>query len=445
MPGREAALYQRGKYWLDWDIRADGSRRTPFLTIFWYDPAARRVRSASTRTADETEGMIALDRRFLADRSEAPAFCHACGQPIAHAAAYLLNDAIADYRLEKGDGQSSADTIAARLKHATDFLVAEEARGPESRFGLETSCAIAATPAFAEAFRTWSKAQPVTWRNRKGEVTVSRQRAPATTEESITQLAAVLNHAVDRERSDKRPAYRPLPRKQVSRPRRTRIGVPELAAMLAYAAEPKRRRGALHAFLVASICTIARPEAVVDIAVAPDRGQWWPGSATLDLNPQGRTQTKKHRAVVPVLPVLREWLAAELAEYQALDAAQRAGRGWLVNYYGRPVLDVDGAWESMLVELKLPTSREWRSYLLRHSLATLVRNRGASHWDLAGYMGHRLPGQTETYAVGEFPTVVKALSGIISELEELAPGALHRNSTGASLRLVVSEEAKMTG
>ena len=39
MSRREAPLYRRGKYWLDWDRKADGALRTPFLTIFWYDPA----------------------------------------------------------------------------------------------------------------------------------------------------------------------------------------------------------------------------------------------------------------------------------------------------------------------------------------------------------------------------------------------------------------------
>lgn len=72
-----------------------------------------------------------------------------------------------------------------------------------------------------------------------------------------------------------------------------------------------RQRSLLHAFLVSSVGTIARPGAVVDINAAPDRQQWWPCPApTLDLNPQGRTQNKKHRALLPVLPLLDRWLAA---------------------------------------------------------------------------------------------------------------------------------------
>ena len=59
-----------------------------------------------------------------------------------------------------------------------------------------------------------------------------------------------------------------------------------------------------HAFLVGSICTIARPGMVVDINVAPDREHWWPGSPTLHLNPHGRLQNKKHCALPPVMPLL---------------------------------------------------------------------------------------------------------------------------------------------
>jgi integrase len=257
----------------------------------------------------------------------------------------------------------------------------------------------------------------------------------------------VLNHAANAEppRSDKRPIYRPLPAAQVQRKRRTRVGVEELAKMVAYSAEPGKQRGSLHAFLIGSLCTIARPGAVVDINVAPDREQWWPGAPTIDLNPQGRTQNKKHRAMVPVLPLLGSWLQAELDDYLALKPEARIGRGWLVNYHGRPVQDVDRAWDTMLQKLELPMGREWRSYVLRHSIATLCRNRGAERWDLEGFMGHRAGSQTEVYAIGEFPSVQRALQSILDEIEKLAPGSLHRKRTGASSPTAQRQEAKMSG
>ena len=72
MPGREAPIYRRGKYWLDWDRNADGSLRSPNLTIFWYDPTARRVRSSSARTGEQGPAIVALDKLYLGDADEAP-------------------------------------------------------------------------------------------------------------------------------------------------------------------------------------------------------------------------------------------------------------------------------------------------------------------------------------------------------------------------------------
>lgn len=445
MPSREAPIYRRGKYWLDKLRREDGAERSPNWYVFWYDPDARREASASTGTEDAEAAIVALDRRYLADKSEGPAFCHACGQPLASADAYLLTDAIADYMLEHGDLKSSSISIHARLKHVLDFLDAEEARG--GVFGIQTSCAAAAGNVFVAAFRAWSREEPVTWRNKRGEVTVSRLRSAATTEESVLQLAAALNHAVsaDPPRSEKRPVYKPLPRKQVSRPRRHRVDIAVLGDMLAYAAETAKKRASLHAFIVASLCTIARPDSVVDIGVAPDREQWFPGSPTIDLNPFGRAQTNKYRPVIPVLPVLEQWLAAELLAYQKLDPAARAGAGFLVNYYGSQVLNVKRAWSTMLDELKLPQGREWKPYLLRHSLATILRNRGVAKWDLEGFMGHDVTGSTEVYAIGRFDTVYRALEDVLGEIDLRAPGALRRTCAEVGLSGPPARRLKMTG
>jgi integrase len=82
-------------------------------------------------------------------------------------------------------------------------------------------------------------------------------------------------------------------------------------------------------------------------------------------------------------------------------------------------------------------------YVLRHSLATLARNRGAEKWDLEGFMGHRAGSQTEVYAIGEFPSVVRALESIISEIESLAPSAMHRSRTGPAKSSTMREDKKM--
>ena len=407
------AIYRRGKYWLAWDSKRDGTLRSPNLTIFWYDPPpGRRIRSASTGTGDEVEAIKKLDLAYLSDQGESISYCPTCGQTLVKAEAYLLADAIVDYRTEHGDQKASSTSIAGRLKHILEYLAEN---------GLSaTSCEAATTSVFAEKYRVWARTQPVRWRNKSGEVTIEKVRSPAAIEESLNQLRAVLNHAVETRRSDARPTFKTLTRRKASSPRRVRCDIRVLENMLAYAAEPKMKREALHAFLIGSLTTIARPDAIFDISIAPKRRQWWPGSETIDLNPAGREQTKKFRPVLPALPLLAAWL----------NSINNPG-GWLVAHKQQPILRIDKAWKSMLTALYLPMEREWMPYILRHSLATMVRERGASPWDLSGYMGHRMPGQTETYAVTSlYPTVTRALQEIIAELSANSSTILHRSCTG---------------
>lgn len=444
MSERAPPIYRRGKYWVDKLCRSDGTERSPHWYVFWYDVDARREASASTGTPDDDEAIRACDRRYLADRGESHAFCYACGQPLASAADYLLLDAIADYRIEHGDLQISAGPISARLKHVIDFVDAEEAAG--GVFGINTSCATACGTPFITAFRAWSRLQPVVSRNKKQEITASRPRSVAATEESVLQLAAALNHAADADppRSERRPIYKPLPRSQVSRPRLRRADVATLARMLAFAAEPDKKRASLHAFLVASICTAARPDTVLDISIAPERCQWEPGLKVIDLNPHGRAQTKKYRPIIPVLPALEDWLRAEWRAYQKLDRADRIGAGFLVNYYGRPVTSVRTAWRTMIDELDLPKSREWGAYILRHTLATLLRAKGADKWELQNFLGHART-TTDIYAVSIYPSVTQALTAILDEIEQLSPGAIRRNGAENALPGPSTVEVKMTG
>lgn len=70
MPRNEEPIYRRGKYRLGWDRNAAGDLRSPYLTVFWYEPAARRERSRSTRTAEVEAAIMFLDRLYLADTTD---------------------------------------------------------------------------------------------------------------------------------------------------------------------------------------------------------------------------------------------------------------------------------------------------------------------------------------------------------------------------------------
>lgn len=54
-----------------------------------------------------------------------------------------------------------------------------------------------------------------------------------------------------------------------------------------------RERALLHRFLIVSVSTWARPDAVYDLSTDPERQQWISKAAVVALNPKGRPQTKK--------------------------------------------------------------------------------------------------------------------------------------------------------
>jgi hypothetical protein len=120
---------------------------------------------------------------------------------------------------------------------------------------------------WVEAFRQWATRQPIITPTGK-----RKQRAPSTIENSVLQLAAVINHTFDRKRTGKEAHFRPAPTKDVNRTPGHRSDVAELAKMFRYAVDPnrKQRRIPLHRFLLISIATLARPDAAHGCASRAD-------------------------------------------------------------------------------------------------------------------------------------------------------------------------------
>ena len=422
MSGTFKTVYERGGFKLGWDSKKSGDLRSPNLAIVWYDRERGRLRSESTGTSDVQVAKTKLDLKYSASTGGACSFCAQCGQSVADASKYLLLQALMGYYEEVGQDRVSRESIKARLKHLTEFVHATDQVG--------ATCADV-DERFVRHFRAWSAAQPIVSVNKVGEVTSSRPRSPATTEESVIQLKAALNHAVAERRIQVVSKVTILGRSKVSPDNITRVDLPIIASMLRYASASPRR-AALHAFLVASITTLARPDAVFDISTNEARQQWRKGSHLLRLNPRGRTQTNKRRPDVPMPPLLLEWLTQ--------TANDSDTNGWLVNFRGEPVKDVRSAWTSMLKALGLPQDRDHGSYIIRRSMATILRNWHheagrfqVSEWDLQAQMGHRGQSTTEVYAKASLThksTVQRALAEVLKELERLAPGALHRKNTG---------------
>ena len=134
----------------------------------------------------------------------------------------------------------------------------------------------------------------------------------------------------------------------------------------------------------------------------------------------------------------------QLDAWLEVTAADATSNGWLVNWRGERVSDVGSSWDSMLEALGLPMEREHKSYLLRRSMATILRNwhhKGGGTkvdgWELEAQLGHRRRSQTEVYALASpsaNDTVQTALQEVLAQLERLAPSAFHRSNTGGAMR-----------
>lgn len=401
MPRRAKAkgLYHRGPYRLDWDRKRDGSLRTPYLTIFWYDAERGRERSASTGTGELAEAKAALDRHYLANTT-GEAFCPTCGQRRQAAAGFLVTQAVSDYLAVKAGGDPA---IGHRIAHVVAFI-ADTGRAALTCRQFDEG--------MASRFRDWMASRPI--------ANTDRERSPSTIENSLIQLAAAIRLSHRRGDSPVPPQFRPIPTVQLNRTPQHRSDVAELARMFAYAIDPRFpvKRAALHRFLIGAVGTLARPEEVHDISTEPEREQWNSNARVLNLNPRGRRQTRKYRATIPTPWQLAQWL----------DARPRQ------RFVG--VASVKSAWEAMAVDLGLPGDGESGMKLIRRSMATLLRNRlPKADWpEIEMWLGHdRFDTTSAIYAPfdpGYLAAARAEIEAILNEIEALVPGAIYRTNTG---------------
>ncbi|WP_376775624.1 site-specific integrase [Rhizobium laguerreae] len=135
----------------------------------------------------------------------------------------------------------------------------------------------------------------------------------------------------------------------------------------------------LFVYCMIALNTLARPDAVLDLAPAQVNLK----DRRISLNPQGRKQTKKFRPIVPITDTL-------------LSFVQETDRPRFVTWHGKAVNRIDGSFGRMIANAQLPS--EITPYSLRHTMATELRRRGVPPWEVEGLLGHRRPGVTEKYA-----------------------------------------------
>lgn len=412
-------LYQRGKYWLDWDTRADGSFRSPYLAIFWYDSARGRTRSATTGTGDVSAAEKALDAKYL-ETEKGVSTCPHCGQPMRRAG-FLVTNALNNYQVGVAEKRGSKDAIKARLNHVYKYI----ATLPDPGVICEQ-----VDEDWIERFREWMAKQPIISPTGK-----HRTRSIGTIEASVIQLQAAINYAERRRDISTRALFKPRQASEVNRTPTHRADIKELAKMFRYALvldhKPeipadvvkvmRQQRQPLLRFLRISIATVCRPDAAYDFSTEKRLQQWLPQHSVIQLNPKGRRQTRKYRATVKCPRQLVSELNATKDRYVG-------------------VRNVRTAWDNMATEIGLPSEGEAGQKLIRRSMGQLLRDprRKVPEEMLEIQMGHRpISSTTDVYAPylpDYLAPCVKAIERIIDEIEKLAPGAYHRKDTGESVK-----------
>ncbi|EQA97322.1 hypothetical protein L286_23645 [Sphingobium sp. HDIP04] len=324
---------------------------------------------------------------------------------------------IQDYLAAKGGGDKA---IGHRIAHVTRYIAER---------GDVTLICERVNEEWIAGFRAWLAPQPIISPSKQ-----ERPRALSTIENSVIQLAAAINFSHGRGDTIKPAQFKPIPTKSINRTPEHRSDIKELARMFAYATDERFpvKRAALHRFLIASVATLARPDAVHDISTDPKRRQWNSNARVLNLNWAGRRQTKKFRPVVPVA-----WQAA-----LHLDAAS----GFFVG-----AKSVKSSWESMASDLGLPGDGESGMKLIRRSMAKLLRDRlPKTDWpEIEMFLGHaKFDATSDIYAPFD-PDYLAAgraeIERIIDEIISLAPRAFHRSSTGEGAEIFTIGGAKIAG
>lgn len=431
MSAVKGGVYQRGEFWLDYVRGAGGVPASDRWYIWWYDADTGRLERKSTRTSDVRLACDKLDEHFLATH-----------RPTARdQAVYTVSEAMTDYWLEHGSKQVSSDAIKARLKLMAWFLDVEAEAGRL----IDPFLPEHLDKRFLERFRQWAIAQPIVARKKDAEgnwvAGKSRPRTASSVEESIIQLKAALNHAFNEQRVRYVPPLKHKTRDQVTPHRTYRLSVDAIAELLDYTARgggsyaghaellvPLRR------YLIAAICTLARPDAIFDMSVIRDRGQWMHNERRFALNPEGRLQTKKVRPVMPIVDLLYEWLGATDEWFVCKERRSIDRRTGEESFRQVRVLGVRSAWDSARGELGIPAG--WGPKLIRHSMATILLNRRVNAIELEIALGHRpLSKTTGRYAIYDpdyLASIRDGIEDVIGDLSRAVGPILHAKHTQKS-------------
>lgn len=176
----------------------------------------------------------------------------------------------------------------------------------------------------------------------------------------LTTGIAALNYAFKNQEITYVPPIHKLP---AGKPRDRILTIEESARLLDTA------DGHLFWYCLLAFNTSARPEAILNLTI----NQIDFDNRLIDLNPDGRQQTKKYRPIIPITKTLLPWL-------------RRCESRNIIEYRGKPVKSIKTSWRNTRDEAGL--SKDVIPYTIRHTIATEMRKRNVPPWEVAGFLGH---------------------------------------------------------
>lgn len=214
----------------------------------------------------------------------------------------------------------------------------------------------------------------------------------ATIRRNLSDLNAALNHARKQNYVMAVPFIQLPPRP----PARDRIlTMEEMAALFACCETPH-----VFTFLMVAANTLARPENILDLRSF----QIHVGDRLIKLNPPGRAQTKKHRPIVPITNTLLPYVTDLKSEY-------------VVSYKGKEVKSIKTAFRKLRVRAGL--SEDVVAKTIRYTMAVELRKRAVPALEIAGMLGHKTLGESETYAAYAADYLGEAARAIDDYFDEL--------------------------
>ena len=327
---RSGAFYEsyedHGRYWL---IRHPLNRA--FYTA-WYNPETKQTQRRSLMTTSSSEATSIVERLLREDVHGDPI------EALRRKPMTTVAEVLDYYQKECGSNLRSSDAAQTAINHLKSKMGGRRHATLHKRDFLE----------FAKEFQAAGHALGYTSR------VLSVARAAfnlAEEEDKITRAPHV-------------PELRGQKEKDAEPLRGREMTTAEIALLFDNNVEQH-----LLSFLIGEINSAARPEALLETSTT----QIDFASGLIDLNPEGRTQTKKYRPIQRIPVTWQPWLEATPA-------------GPLVVYNGQPVLSVKKAMQALAKRTKLKGRINATS--IRHSIGRYMEDQRVPDKQISIFLGH---------------------------------------------------------